>query len=255
MKLFLKTPNNITEETLISAKVSCTALYSWEAANETKACHTQTASSNWLWTLAAETPPCWAQCPAHSSHQMQAELALSGTTRCEWPSLPCLCHQAQSAYLEGKVRNLLSSSPSHLPAGFQDRERQLCREGGSGVGAGGVLMEKKGARSTAEGAGKGGEDLKGEGRGSHVMPSSSTAEPQTNANPQSVLCANGAESFRDSHFPRKAASKTGEHHSFLPKLHWPFLAHSSMTFVDPQTHSTSQCELQHWILQPSWNTT
>lgn len=48
MKLFLKTPNNITEETLISAKVSRTARYSWEAANETEACHTQTASTNWL---------------------------------------------------------------------------------------------------------------------------------------------------------------------------------------------------------------
>lgn len=40
MKLFLKTPNNITEENLISAKVSCAARYSWEAANETEACQT-----------------------------------------------------------------------------------------------------------------------------------------------------------------------------------------------------------------------
>lgn len=45
---------------------------------------------------------------------------------------------------------------------------------------------------------RGGEDLKGEGRGSHVMPSSSTAEPPTNANPQSVLCDNAAKSLRDS---------------------------------------------------------
>lgn len=56
--------------------------------------------------------------------------ALSDTARCEWPSLPCPCRQAQSAYLEGKERNLLSSSPSHLPAGFQDRKRHLCWEGG-----------------------------------------------------------------------------------------------------------------------------
>lgn len=53
--------------------------------------------------------------------------ALVGMTRCERPSLPCLCHQAQPANLGGKERNQLSSSPSHLPVGFQDRERQLWR--------------------------------------------------------------------------------------------------------------------------------
>lgn len=48
MKLFLRTPHNITEENLISAKVSCAAQYPWEAANETEARQTQAASSNWL---------------------------------------------------------------------------------------------------------------------------------------------------------------------------------------------------------------
>lgn len=59
--------------------------------------------------------------------------ALSAMSRCEWPSLPCPCHQAESAYLEGKERNLLSSSSSHLPLGFQDRETQLCGKGGKVV--------------------------------------------------------------------------------------------------------------------------
>lgn len=151
--------------------------------------------------------------------------ALSGTTRCEWPSLPC--HQAQSAYLEGKERSLLSSSPPHLPGGFQDRERQLCRECGW---AGGVLMEKRTCSAT-EGEGKTGKDLKWEGRGSHVMPSSSTAEPPPNANPQSVLCA---KFLRDSHWlPQEGSQQNGEHHSSSPKFHWPLLAHSSLSFVDP----------------------
>lgn len=63
-----------------------------------------------------------------------------------------------------------------------------------------------------------GVDLKGEGRGSHVMHSSSTAEPLTNANPQSALCYNCASPLDTATgFPSKMASKTGEVSPIFPE--------------------------------------
>lgn len=76
-------------------------------------------------------------------------------------------------------------------------------------------MEKKGTCSTTEGEGKAGEDLKGDGRGSHVMSSSSTPEPPPNANPQSVLCA---KSLRDSHWlPQEGSQQNRGSITHLPQ--------------------------------------
>lgn len=80
-----------------------------------------------------------------------------------------------------------------------------------------------------------GEDLKGEGRGSHVMHSSSTAEPLTNANPQSVLCADCTKSLRNSHWlPQEGGQQNSGSVTHFPlKLHLTFLARSTLSFMDP----------------------
>lgn len=100
----------------------------------------------------------------------------------------------------GGQRNLLSSSTSHLPVHFQDRERQLQGEEGRTVSEQAVCWWRRREHVLLQKVKEGGEDLKGEGRGSHVMHSSSIAEPPTNANPQPALCANCAKSLRNSHW-------------------------------------------------------
>lgn len=91
-----------------------------------------------------------------------------------------------------------------------------------------------------------GKDLKREGRGSHVMPSDSTAEPPTNANPQSVLCTKRAKSLRDSHWlPQEGSQQNNGASLIFPK---PPLTLPSSLFPD-------LCGLTDPLYFSMWTTT
>lgn len=62
------------------------------------------------------------------------------------------------------------------------------------------------------------EDLKGEGRRSHVMHTSSTEELSTNTNPRSALCANYAKSLGNSHW----LAQEGSQQNRVSVTHFPW---------------------------------
>lgn len=128
----------------------------------------------------------------------------------------------------------------------------------NGVGAGGVLMEEEGTRPTTEGEGKGWRPKRRRKRvpcHAFIQHSRTTDQHQP-----SVFCVNCTRSVRNSHWFSQEGNQQNKESvplfcPFCPKLHLPFLAHFSLSFVDPQTHPAPQSEPQNWILWPSWITT
>lgn len=95
-----------------------------------------------------------------------------------------------------------------------------------------------------------GQDLKGEGKGSHVMHLSSTAEPPTSAKPQSPLCADCAKSLRNSHWlPQEGCQQNRGSVTQLPwnstypsqtTPPWALWAHRPIWLLD-LNHKTEFC--------------